>query len=278
MSRHLIINIAKSLEAVNDHFNTVNNHDGVVPQIEVDILKEHVRAMYEHIITFQKQNEQSAMIHSRKREFINEPATPKVIPVQEMVGAQVAAPAPVPARPEIQKPEVILPHKPEPVIVQEKVEVATPEKIVEAPIIEKAMPAISTAPVQEHVVSKPNKTKQVASLFDNAGVLAHQFDEQKSVADKIASDPQSSRVADAMHQSKIVDLKKAIGINEKFLFINELFEGSMQAYTETIEKLNNSSDITQAKQLLEPLHMKYNWNTSIVAYQKLMDLVERKVS
>ena len=35
-------------------------------------------------------------------------------------------------------------------------------------------------------------------LFDNAGVLAHQFDEQKSVADKIASDPQSSRVADAV--------------------------------------------------------------------------------
>jgi hypothetical protein len=193
-----------------------------------------------------------------------------------MVSAQEVTPALAPARPEIKNPEVKLPRKPEPAVVKEKVEVPIPEKIVEAPIIEKVKPALNTA--QEHVVSKPNKTKQVASLFDNAGVLAHQFDEQKSVADKIASDPQSSRVADAMHQSKISDLKKAIGINEKFLFINELFEGSMQAYTETIEKLNNSSDITQAKQLLEPLHMKYNWNSSIVAYQKLMDLVERKVS
>lgn len=54
MSRHLIINIAKSLEAVNDHFNTVNNHDGVVPQIEVDILRAYVCAMYQHIITFSK--------------------------------------------------------------------------------------------------------------------------------------------------------------------------------------------------------------------------------
>lgn len=72
------------------------------------------------------------------------------------------------------------------------------------------------------------------------------------------------------------DLSKSIGISEKFLFVNELFEGNTEEYTKQIGKINAAENLEKAREILSTLSSKNNWNKEEKACQTLNDLVERK--
>ena len=75
---------------------------------------------------------------------------------------------------------------------------------------------------------------------------------------------------------RIENLKTAININEKFMFINELFDGNLREYNETIETLNGFKTLDQAADYLDLMRKKNFWNTGSNAFKKLKDLVERR--
>jgi hypothetical protein len=75
---------------------------------------------------------------------------------------------------------------------------------------------------------------------------------------------------------RIENLKTAISINEKFMFINELFDGNLREYNETIETLNGFKTLDQAADYLDLMRKKNFWNTGSVAFKKLKELVERR--
>ncbi len=74
----------------------------------------------------------------------------------------------------------------------------------------------------------------------------------------------------------IENLKAAIIINDKFMFINELFEGNLREYNETIETLNGFKTLDQAADYLDLMRKKNFWNTGSIAFKKLKELVERR--
>ena len=74
----------------------------------------------------------------------------------------------------------------------------------------------------------------------------------------------------------IENLKTAISINEKFMFINELFDGNLREYNETIETLNGFKILDQAADYLDLMRKKNFWNTGSTAFKKLSELVERR--
>ena len=60
------------------------------------------------------------------------------------------------------------------------------------------------------------------------------------------------------------DLKDAIGINEKFLFINELFDGNLQDYSEALNKLNAFENLQSAENIFSvDLVTRYSWGDTI---------------
>ena len=83
-------------------------------------------------------------------------------------------------------------------------------------------------------------------------------------------------LAAKLQQAPARDLKSAIGINDKFLFVNELFGGSMEKYNKSIENLNDLKTLNGAMIYLNELKIELQWNSSNEAYQKLKDLVSRK--
>ena len=83
-------------------------------------------------------------------------------------------------------------------------------------------------------------------------------------------------LAERLQQNPLRDLKSAIGINDKFLFVNELFGGSMEKYNKSIENLNDLKTLNGAMIYLNELKIELQWNSSNEAYQKLKDLVSRK--
>ena len=75
---------------------------------------------------------------------------------------------------------------------------------------------------------------------------------------------------------KIENLNSAIGINEKFLFTNELFEGNTEQFLKTIDDLNNCVSLSEAKDKLTAIAQKRSWELEEEPYQKLELLLSRK--
>lgn len=75
----------------------------------------------------------------------------------------------------------------------------------------------------------------------------------------------------------IDDLKSGIGLNEKFLFIRELFGNDHMAYAEAIEKLNKAHGLAAAEQVLaEDILPKQQWDLETEAALSFLHLIYRR--
>lgn len=83
-------------------------------------------------------------------------------------------------------------------------------------------------------------------------------------------------VAEKLQRNKIFDLKSAIGINEKFQFINELFDGNMKEYTVAIDQINNFSHHAEAESYIANLEEVYKWKPDNHIAENFKELVERR--
>jgi hypothetical protein len=73
-------------------------------------------------------------------------------------------------------------------------------------------------------------------------------------------------------------LKALISINDKFIFINELFDGNLREYNETIETLNGFKDRKQAFEFFDLVRNKNLWDPAGTAFSKLQEVLEKKFS
>jgi hypothetical protein len=68
------------------------------------------------------------------------------------------------------------------------------------------------------------------------------------------------------------DVRKRIGINDKYQFISELFGNDKEAYEQALNHVNNFNSYEQAVEWLdEHVHTKYGWNDEDLAVQSFYD-------
>ena len=253
----------------------IQQYTGSAPAIELDLMMQKVAALYDRVNqlrslpmpksvdTVQKVNEQKVDIDNG--ELMNAPShinldqkeNKKVeeTPTEEEIVKEVIAPAPVAAdakRIEVFKEQHALPQEEKLVIQQQTV-------------IEK----------QE---SAKRKVRSTAELFDETTTYAETFSiKTTTLHDKMTSGKTERSMA-VHHQSKsLTDLKKSIGINERFLFVKELFAENQQVYNQSIDRLNNFSNYEEARQhLFEELATKMSWDTSSKVFGDLSELVRRR--
>jgi hypothetical protein len=107
--------------------------------------------------------------------------------------------------------------------------------------------------------------------------LGEKFREEPSLYDKLSKGAEDRTLANKLKKNPIPDLKSAIGINEKFLFINQLFNGDAMEYTNAIDYINKSGDHSSAlRYLKENVFGKYSWTEDNDQVQIFLDLVERR--
>ena len=99
---------------------------------------------------------------------------------------------------------------------------------------------------------------------------------KKSLNEVLSDKTSDISLASRLQKNQIKDLKSAIGINEKFMLINELFEGSLQKYNENINSLNSFTDKAEAMKFVEGLKKEFSWKENSEAYIMITDLVSRK--
>ena len=73
----------------------------------------------------------------------------------------------------------------------------------------------------------------------------------------------------------IEHLKQLISINDKFIFINELFDGNLKEYNEAIETLNSFEEKNEALDYLDLLRKKNVWELGSGTFMKLKEIVDR---
>lgn len=129
---------------------------------------------------------------------------------------------------------------------------------------EKDTQTIDDIPSQEEMVEQLENEIASAISSNSSGLLYDsQEEEDNSLAAKLA-------------RKKIENLNSAIGINEKFLFTNELFDGNTEHFLKTIEELNNCVSLTEATDKLIEVAQKRSWLVDEEPYQKLQSLLSRK--
>jgi len=75
----------------------------------------------------------------------------------------------------------------------------------------------------------------------------------------------------------VKDLKKAIGVNDRFLFINELFRGDEAMYERSIKTINNFSILAEAEYWIRrELKIKIGWTDADPIVKQFDQLVRRR--
>ncbi len=104
-------------------------------------------------------------------------------------------------------------------------------------------------------------------------ILADKFSAGDTIGEKSTSVRQDEAITSALHSKPISDIGAAIGINDKFYFIRELFSGDTRAYQDTIKRLNSSASLGEAMKILDENTV---MGTDPAAQSSFVDVVRRK--
>ena len=136
------------------------------------------------------------------------------------------------------------------------------------------MPKMEDEPVESNRYEEEKPQSDELPGFFAQDEAEFEFATTETLGEKMMHEDNS--LAAKLQQNPVRDLKSVIGINDKFLFVNELFGGSMEKYNKSIENLNDLKTLNGAMIYLNELKIELQWNSSNEAYQKLKDLVSRK--
>ncbi len=99
---------------------------------------------------------------------------------------------------------------------------------------------------------------------------------KRSLNDLLNEQKKDNSIANKFRQSRVEDLSKAISLNDKFLFIKELFQNKGGDFSNAIQTLNKCETMEDAMDEIELLIKYYGWDTSTESYLSFCDLVKRK--
>ncbi len=124
------------------------------------------------------------------------------------------------------------------------------------------------------------KSKPIVELLDTKKtVVGESFTNHKSsVHERLAQIKDDKSIGTRMQYKPVPNMKDAIGINDKFVFINELFNGDLNAYSEAVNQLNSCPSIHEAFELLNKLTIEFQWDgqRSAETIEKFANLVQRR--
>ena len=98
---------------------------------------------------------------------------------------------------------------------------------------------------------------------------------EESLNDRLKMD--KKELGSILKESPVKDLRKAIGINDRFVFINELFRGDEDMYERSIKTINAFNILPEAEYWIQrELKTKVGWNEDSEAVQHFDQLVRRR--
>jgi hypothetical protein len=209
--------------------------------------------------------------------IIPEPIAEVLVHLEEPVVQEVLAEVPT--------------KKEEPVLTVPKEIYSIPEPVVEETIAVPEPIILQEIPVQKE---EPVSTAAGGWMFDNVAsipTLAHQevkevFELNETIVADVEVESHNEKlkeerveVASILQGAPIKDLRKAIGINDRYLFINELFRGDEAMYERSIKTINAFNIYPEAEYWIQrEMKTKLGWLDDNETVKLFDQLVRRRFS
>jgi hypothetical protein len=129
---------------------------------------------------------------------------------------------------------------------------------------------------KNEIKEQANATTDLFTSTETITISEKFRDNKSSINEKIGQKKPDKSIADKLKNSHINDIKSSIGINEKFQFINELFEGNMNEYNTFIAKLNNLNNLEEANSFINEQKSIKKWKDNLDSLNKLTELLENR--
>lgn len=263
----------------------ISNKD--ISQIEIDILLSKLRDTYSLCLGFDNKEEE--------REFeIKEEMPKEIIELVEVFELEKTEDV---VEEEIEE-EIEEEEVEEEEIIEEEIEEKEVEEEVKEIILDKKTPSVlkylnENMPksmnfafeekplVKEEAIEKvveeivESVKEEVKTESPKTTTLGEKYQNQASLFESMSNKTEKNDINSKLNQSR-ADLRTAIGVHEKFMFINDLFSGNLREYTEFIQNLNAAENLDNAKDIIREVKEKKRWITTSLPYTTLENVVERK--
>ncbi len=245
MKAQIIHSIHSDLEEIKDLFDYYEQHPDNIPEIELDISLSKFRDIYQQVLQLKKMQsdepaEAPAYTPEQEKQLEKEQEDPHLENIDQSTND---------AEPEKETAQNENPS------VKQKTEEATSE------------------------ISDSGKEQRNRQLTDRQRtteqkIISDKYQEQnRSVGDSLGEKQTKKDVSHKMKNQPIGDLQKAFGINDRFLYTKELFNGNRAQFNETIDELNQASNLDDA---LAYINNQFDWDPDNEYRQGLIHLLERK--
>jgi len=339
MSSKQIDHSTQLLAKLSSQIDNLLSYDDKAPQIEIDIIKENIRTLYDIIDNFN--NATSAVVTNQNIEDIDKEindlldiAEAEFNNEEEKIEEQIA-------EQEIVLEEQYIDDKQEPEIPKEEDinkihnELVEENKKAEAKVKadeiayrkeieervkkqlekEKEAELAKQKAIEDKVVQQLAKEKEEAQQKAKEDEIAKQKTIDKQVAQQLAKEKEivekaketskstntgdeikkTVHVLDVLPEDELEEdsnaaplmpstiklkpiksLKNGIGINDKFMIINDLFEGRAKEFNKAINKLDTLTDTQEALFLLGDMKDENLWETQDAVFKSFKIYVERR--
>lgn len=221
------------LRKINQIFDAITDSGSDPSRIEADLLLDYTRQFYNALIAEPEMKETTTAM-------------------QEVISpARVIVPESVPAPPD-----------PLPIEAMQETTVSPGSSKEETRDTPSESEHVETVPPTVHPVSVPEPVSLAPELKTNGTQLAEtpRPTGRSVVADELFTTEEARDLSDKLRTSPIDDLSRAMGINERFLTINELFHGDHAAFDQALRRLNDLSTFSSARTFLEEeIIPRYDW-------------------
>lgn len=97
-----------------------------------------------------------------------------------------------------------------------------------------------------------------------------------TINDRFTSQQKAS-LAEVLQKRKIDNIKSHISINQRFMFINELFGGDINIYNSALEKVDNCQSMNEALDYLQQNYVQqHQWDMESEEVAEFMDVLAKK--
>jgi hypothetical protein len=143
-----------------------------------------------------------------------------------------------------------------------------------------AQPNPETSVVNE--VKKPvieERKEQVKNQPVNAAILNEKFSATQLTLNDVLKQNQGGSLVEKINKGRIENIRTAISLSQKFLFVQSLFRGVSADYESALNQIDESKDYQDAYHVLSSNYAtRYQWDFNSPEVKEFVEIVQRKFS
>jgi len=284
----IIIELNNQIELIKAHVNRLKRNENNIHILDIDMLKKKTYEFYDLVFVLEHAVADGSI--TQKKTIYNikpQPKEPEIIiqpvakPIKTIVEPIVEKEYSKPIIEKktvldvVDKSEIEIVTEPVMDVILEEVELEIAKKTIPQIVItsknEKTVPqSQSQSQPESQPQPEPEPQPEPQTTYDlfsgnSNNVIAQKFQ---------SSDDQN--LSDRMQKTKISNIREAIGINEKFLFLNQLFNGDLSRYNKILDDINELSTKQGVDTYIFELKIQSQWADDNEALNKLKELISRK--